>query len=253
VRHIKSITVLACAFAPLFAGGATAPDGFVPTSHYEKREIEGWSVRVNKTLLAPDSIVGRNALRLLEIKLYEIGRIVPESALQDLRKVPIWLGVDDGHAPCAEYHPSRDWLAANGYNPDKARSVEIGNAGRFLGWSRDQPMMILHELAHAYHDQVLSHGHKGIRSAYDDAVASKRYDSVLRADGKRERAYALTNIEEYFAEATEAYFGANDFYPFVRVELKEHDPTLYRVLEEAWRVQRRQGGAETKDGRDVSH
>ena len=33
--------------------------------------------------------------------------------------------------------------------------------------------------------------------------------------------YAATNHKEYFAEATEAYFYKNDFYPFVRGELKK--------------------------------
>ena len=36
------------------------------------------------------------------------------------------------------------------------------------------------------------------------------------------------------AEGTEAYFYRNDFYPFVRAELKEHDPTLHDLLVEVW-------------------
>ena len=41
-----------------------------------------------------------------------------------------------------------------------------------------------------------------------------------------EKAYALTSATEYFAESTEAFFGTNDFYPFVRPELKEHDKEM---------------------------
>jgi hypothetical protein len=52
--------------------------------------------------------------------------------------------------------------------------------------------------------------------------------------GHRTRHYALTNHKEYFAEGTEAYFGANDFHPFVRAELKSFDPELHRVLREIW-------------------
>jgi hypothetical protein len=210
------------------------PRPFVPTSSYEDRSIEGWTVHVNKTLLGERVELGREALRLLEMKLYEIRRVAPPAALRKLQEVPIWLGVDDGHAPCAEYHPSRDWLVKNGYNPDKARSVEIGNAARFLEWSKDQPMMVLHELSHAYHDQVLGKGHAGIRSAYQNAVKAGLYDSVLRANGKTEKAYALVNDQEYFAEASEAFFGTNDFFPFVRVELQKHDPEAFRVLKEVW-------------------
>jgi dipeptidyl-peptidase-4 len=46
--------------------------------------------------------------------------------------------------------------------------------------------------------------------------------------------YAATNHKEYFAEGTEAYFYHNDFYPFVRAELKQHDPTLHDALEKIW-------------------
>ena len=71
--------------------------------------------------------------------------------------------------------------------------------------------------------------------AYQNAVAEKKYESVLLISGKSARHYALTNHKEYFAECTEAYFGTNDFYPFVRAELKQHDPTVYALLDEIWR------------------
>ncbi len=31
---------------------------------------------------------------------------------------------------------------------------------------------------------------------------------------------------------TEAFFGTNDFFPFVRAELKEHDPQMFNALRE---------------------
>jgi dipeptidyl-peptidase-4 len=46
--------------------------------------------------------------------------------------------------------------------------------------------------------------------------------------------YGLTNHKEYFAEATEAYFYRNDFYPFVRAELKQYDPDMHVLLEKIW-------------------
>jgi dipeptidyl-peptidase-4 len=52
--------------------------------------------------------------------------------------------------------------------------------------------------------------------------------------GKKVRHYALTDHKEYFAEGTEAYFYRNDFYPFVRAELKEHDPALHALLRAIW-------------------
>jgi dipeptidyl-peptidase-4 len=65
-------------------------------------------------------------------------------------------------------------------------------------------------------------------------MKEKKYESVLDYAGRKRKAYAANNVEEYFAEATEAFFGTNDFFPFVRAELREHDPELYRVLERIW-------------------
>lgn len=229
---------LAAALLAVISAAAEADEPakkpFVPTSQYDERVIDGWKIHVNRHLLTDQKELGDAALRLLEVKLYDIRRVVPAAACDKLRKVPIWLGVDDGHAPCAEYHPSREWLEANGFNPDKARCVELGNATRFLQWSHEQPYMVLHELAHAYHHQVLGSDHAGIRAAYEEARRGGKYDSVLHYNGRMERHYALSNAEEYFAEGTEAYFGTNDFYPFVRAELKSFDPPLFKLMHEVW-------------------
>ena len=91
-----------------------------------------------------------------------------------------------------------------------------------------------HELAHAYHDQVLGFEHPAIIAAYDKAKAAGNYEEVLAHTGRRVRHYGLTNHKEYFAEGTEAFFYRNDFYPFVRAELGVHDPTLLKLLTEIW-------------------
>ena len=207
---------------------------FVPSSNYAITKLGGWTVRVNQELLADNAALGSNAIRLLQSKLEEIKGTVPTNACTKLQQVTIWLGVDDGHATCSEYHPSREWLRTHGFNPEKARCVEIGNARKFNDWSRTQPSMVLHELAHAYHHQVLGYDYAPIKKAYAHAVSSGIYESVKYANGKMRRAYALNNEQEYFAEATEAFFGRNDFYPFTRDELQKHDPLIYSILREVW-------------------
>ncbi len=197
--------------------------------------LEGWTVRVNRILLRQQAELGAESLRVLGQKLHDIARIVPPGPLAELRKVPVWLGVDDGPNDRAQYHPSREWLESHHYNPEKAKAVEIGNASRFLKTSIEQPMMVLHEMAHAYHDRVLTFQHAGIQEAYGEAKKGGAYESVLRISGLKERHYALTDPQEYFAEGTEAYFGTNDFYPFVRAELRSHDPRLFHLLEELWK------------------
>ena len=224
------------------AAGDEAPDNrpaeppYDPTSHYDKQQVQGWTVLVNRDLLADHAETAEAALELLRVKLYEIERVVPGGAVAELKQVPIWLEVRDkrGRHPCACYHPSRGWLRSHGYNPAKAKAMEIANAAAFLEWTKQQPWMVLHELAHAYHDRVLGFEHEEIAAAWDKAKSGGKYDQVLRWSGKMTRHYALNNPKEYFAEATEAYFGVNDFYPFVNAELKQHDPDMHELVGKLW-------------------
>lgn len=209
---------------------------FVPTEQYRERNLLGWKVMINKDLTAKDSKVGAQAVKLLEAKLKAITEEVPAEAVKKLQQVTIWLGVNDGNAPCAEYHPSRQWLIDHGFNPDKAKCVEIGCAEKFIAWSKYQPAMILHELSHAYQDQVLGNDCREIKDAFAAAVASHAYEKVDHVQGKQQRHYGLNNPQEFFAEATEAYFDRNDFYPFTRAELRQHDPKTYAVVEQVWGV-----------------
>jgi hypothetical protein len=96
------------------------------------------------------------------------------------------------------------------------------------------PAVILHELVHAYHHQILGFDEPRIKAAYDGAMKAGLYDKVLLYTGQTVRHYAATNHMEYFAEGSEAYFYRNDFYPFVRAELEEYDPVLHDLLEDIW-------------------
>ncbi len=208
-----------------------------PVSAYRERSMEGWRVLVNDRLQTNEALCART-LKLLEVQLYQIARVVPAEPLARLRQIPIWVELAHPRHPCMCYHESPDWLRDHGMNPDKAGAVEIANATNFLSWTREQPWMVLHELAHGYHHRFLKHDHAGIRQAYEQAVAARSYAAVLRINGRKDRAYAMNNEKEYFAELTEAFFGTNDFYPFVRAEVKEHDPAMFSVLEEVWGVRR---------------
>ncbi|MBI9018940.1 MAG: hypothetical protein JEZ07_16940 [Phycisphaerae bacterium] len=219
----------------LFFTCLTGLAGFDKTEYYEIKQIQGWTIHVNKDLIAEDKLCS-DTLELLGHRLFEVKRVLPEKALQEMQKVPFWVELKDKKPnSCACYHPSRQWLINNDYNPEKAKSVEISNAKNFLAWSKAQPYMVLHELAHAYHQQVAGHGNKQINDAYKKAVASKKYEKVLHINGRDQRHYGLNNDKEYFAEATEAYFGVNDFYPFVKSELKRHDPDAFAVIKEVWK------------------
>jgi hypothetical protein len=217
--------------------GAAPPPAFDPVDDYVARSVRGWRVLVSRRLLVPEhDRLRKDTLELLDDHLFRITRAVPARALAKLRKVPIWVELAHPRHACMCYHPSARWLKQHGMNPAKARGVELANCRNFLAWTHQQPWMVLHELAHAYHDQVLGFDHAGVRACYQEAMRNKLYDRVLHIDGRKRRHYACTNPMEYFAEMTEAYFGTNDFYPFVRAELKQVDPRMYDLLEKLWGV-----------------
>jgi hypothetical protein len=225
----RSLVILAALVGELAAGPAklTAAD-------YEASPIQGWTVHVEKSL--SDHPRRAEALALLEKKLVEITARVPAAALPKLKEVPLWLSRDASPGAC--YHPSAGWLKANGRVVEMARAIEFQNIDHFLDWSGNQPQMVLHELAHAWHHRCLPGGYDNprIRAAFEAAVATKKYEKVRHAGGREQRHYALTNPMEYFAEATEAYFGRNDFQPFDRVELKDFDPAGHQLVEEIWGI-----------------
>ncbi|MGH7138988.1 MAG: hypothetical protein ACREHD_24850 [Pirellulales bacterium] len=215
------------------------PVKYEPTESYAKESIEGWTVRVNQPFREREPQLCADALALLRQQLYLIARNVPASSVDKLRQITIWVEEAEPHHACMCYHPDPGWLREHDMNPDKARSVELANARNFLIWCHDQPWMVFHELAHGYHHQFLEEGfdNADVRAAFERSKAAKIYDAVLRIQGRRERHYALTNPQEFFAESSEAFFGTNDFYPFVRSELKEADPDAYILLERLWNAE----------------
>ena len=182
------------------------------------RDVEGWTVRIDTRLWSEQRPATDKALELLAVQLREIIQVVPAPAVQHLRKITLWFTrTYPGEGGRAEYDI-----------PD------------FESETRRMPNVTLHELAHAYHDRVLPGGFSNpeIAAAYKAAKASQRYERVQRKDaaGKIhwDRAYAMTNPMEYFAECTEAFFCRNDFYPFNRTELQQHDPDVDALLVRLW-------------------
>ena len=170
--------------------------------------------------------------------------VVPAVAVTELQKVPLYFHAEyAGVHPRAEYHPGAGWLREHGRDPAMAKGVEFTNIRIFEEETRRMPNFALHELAHAYHDRVLPGGaaHAGVKAAYEAARASGKYEHVERWFGNgrpntMEKAYAMTNPQEYFAETTEAYFSRNDFFPFNREQLLQHDRGMAELLGRLWKA-----------------
>ena len=252
------MVVIPCASAVTFLGDARAQD---PTDAKSKekrgndeesakaapfdpvrRDIEGWAVFVEPALIEGEHAVeGVKALSMLANHLQRIKILVPAEPLEQLQKIELCIEHSHPKLKAMQYHPSKGWLVANGHDPRLARKVHITQARELL--SRKQmlkhPAVILHELAHGYHDQFLSFDNPEIIAAFDRAKEAGIYEDVLLYTGKNVRHYGLSNHKEYFAEGTEAYFYRNDYYPFVRAELKQHDPGLHDLLRKVWKDEKK--------------
>lgn len=214
---------------------------FELNSAYKKKSIHSFSVWINRAVFEHKQ-ESEEMLKELDWQLLQITRVVPPQPLSVLRKVRIWVEWEQQNG-AAEFHPSAAWLRQNGYNPDKAGCIEISNTRNFINWSRtDQPWMLLHEMAHAYHLLILGNSYPSIDAAYQHAVVNRLYEYVNYIHGGKRKAYALTNPKEYFAELSEAYFGKNDFYPYTRIQLKKYDPVGYQLMEKTWGTP--QGGSQ---------
>jgi hypothetical protein len=208
----------------------------LPTSHTDQ-QLEGWTIRVDDRLLTPEHAeLGKRALRFLEAKLVEIKIAVPEDRVKKLQSVVIVLDLEHGDLGPMQYHPDAGWLKSNGYSDKLEKCVHLPRAKDLATRRnvREQPWVILHELAHAYHDQFLTFDDLRVIKAYDLFKQGGRGEKTLLYSGDRVKHYGLTNHKEFFAEMTEAYFGTNDFYPFTQAELKESEPETFEVLREIW-------------------
>jgi hypothetical protein len=203
---------------------------------HEVREIEGWTVHVDGSLLHGEhEKMGALALRILAQRLNEIALKLPEEPVARMREVPIFL---DRNHPMGNnhYHPDEDWLVERGYDPALTRAVQITHAKTLIREaSRPQSTSVmLHELAHAYHDQVLGFDHPDILTTYQQFCDSRKFDRVAYITGRQMPHYALTDHKEYFAEMTETFFVGNGYYPFNHYQLyHEHQPS-YDLLARIW-------------------
>ncbi len=206
------------------------------------RSVEGWTLHISDNLLAEQKTAVDAAMPFLEKQLKEIVCVVPPAAVAKLREVPIFFTLPPKNSRgTAEYHPEAQWLRENGRDAAMAKGVQVSDVANFEKETNRMPNFILHELAHGYHDRVLTFEQPDIIAAYKHAKTAKLYDRVERWHGNGkpntlERAYAMTDPKEYFAETTEAFFSRNDFFPFTRDQLEKHDPDMFAVLQRIWGV-----------------
>lgn len=190
---------------------------------------------------------GKEAIEYMKEDLDHIVAIIPEEALEVMRKRPIWMERNNSHNPSAAwYHTWEGYPASIGDIDAKGKCVEITNYDYYISWTDiNQPLMVLHELCHLYHDQGLGgETNEIINQAYQNAkdeglyrVGWYRNDTSFTEQNQWTRVtdvYCMVTVWEYFSELCEAYWGENDYYPFNYEQLKEHDPVGFAMMETIW-------------------
>jgi len=112
-------------------------------------------------------------------------------------------------------------------NPDPVTLAEDRRRGvvmvRPLPMGAREPV-ILHEMLHAYHAQMMPEGYQNswVLGFYDRTKSNTLYPSDT---------YALTNEQEFFAVTASIFlYGQGDKEPFTRSNIKEKQPDYYRYL-----------------------
>jgi hypothetical protein len=218
---------------------------------WETQTIAGFQVLFSPALLRDEASTVR-ARQFMHDHLDAATRFVPPAALQHLRRVRLWLDLDaSGNSRALAFYksppsiftaspsgrPTEHNFGYGGYHramflgivfPNIVEAIEISSVSR-------APMIVLHELAHAYHHQVLGMWNPDVKQTYEAAKAKGLYRDVSFWSGNiAPVGYAMSNEREYFAGLTEAYFGQNAQNPFDANELKNHDPDGFRLVERAW-------------------
>lgn len=86
-------------------------------------------------------------------------------------------------------------------------------------------LVLLHELAHCYHHQVLGWNHELINDSYQNAKNQKLFDL---------KSYLMSSDKEYFAELTTAYLDKHYSVPKTPEEIKEKDIQGYGLMQKIW-------------------
>jgi PKD repeat protein len=218
-------------------GTATKTDSLVifgssTINDFSEVSLNGINVKArNKNI---DIASNQKAFLFLYQKTIRLQSQVPTWFYEFCKTVPIWIDDINKFNGAAQYNSDCYWLNKNNDVLAKENCVEITNLTNYLDWNiRAQPEMLLHEYAHAYHDQILQNGFDNaiVLEAYKKAIASTKYNMVKYILGGEQKHYANNNQMEYFAEMTESYFGKNDFQPYTKTELKTFDPNSYQLME----------------------
>ena len=234
---LSLLTFVGPAFAQAPDRAKPEPTEVIPG--YQRKTIQGFTVLINSEVLSADTAeFERKPLDVIELELKMVAGMMNKKSVDVLRRLPIWIewkeieDLSSGRpgTPVAVYYGGHQQsMLRDGKHPLKAKTITVLRMD--LLTKEHQPKtdsgrcVMLHEMAHAVHDQLLGRNNPAVAGAYRQAMERKLYEKSL---------YAATNDAEFFAELTCAYFDQLHYFPRNRRELQDHDPVTFKLMETAW-------------------
>jgi len=206
---------------------------------FTTKKVEGFTLIVHPETERHEGEFKKPPSEVLELELKLLSQILNPRALAAVKRLPFWVewdeSVDLGNGrrggTVIAYYLSADQFSARrlGEHPLRSKTITICNLKTLTalhqpGVDKGQ-CILLHEVAHAVHDQLIGFNNPEIISAYQQAMNRKLYEPGL---------YAASSYREFFAEMTCAYLDRLDYFPRNRADLKKHDPQTYKMIEKFW-------------------
>lgn len=169
----------------------------------------GFSIDDSAVRNQPDAALLRKALETQIDLVLEVG--LPPETMAPLKRIPLFL------VPNGTFRSATPGRYLNQFKKVQisAGFVRVGRAP-----------VLLHELMHGYHHEILADGMKNAKvlEFYERAKAGKDYDL---------ESHMMSNVGEFFACTATAYlYGSTHQEPFTRDKVREQQPVYYRFLKE---------------------
>ncbi|MYD46505.1 MAG: hypothetical protein F4W92_09145 [Gammaproteobacteria bacterium] len=196
---------------------------------YEKREYQGFNFYIKSDILESKKETAETAYALIKSQLYQMKFLFPVKVMEKLEaeSVKIVLNDDCGDSQCLTL-PSlctRACYVSYSSSADEfySKTIVFRNLVDLLKEFPTQPSALIHEFAHAFHNLIIPDGFddQTIIDSWQEAVDSGKYELVnyISNDDDEETSKKqhnlLKNVQEYFAEISEALWLRSEYEPFV--------------------------------------
>ncbi len=227
-----------CLICQNFAFSAQNQNKTISVPGYETQKIDGFTLFIHPEAKKHEEEFKKSPLEVLKLELKMLGQILNKRALAKVQTLPFWVewdetpeGTNTGGGTVIAYYLSSDlrMTRIRGEHPLRAKTITVCNLKSLT--RLHQPgidsgkCILLHEVAHAVHDQLIGFDNPEINLAFTQAMNRKLYQPGL---------YMTSSAREFFAELTCAYLDRLDHFPRNRGDLKKHDPATYKILERIW-------------------